>query len=60
VIDDVRSEDALYVVGLSKAVRSGVQNRHAAALAYEAKYPVDKVALDVLWKRETEKRRKKR
>jgi hypothetical protein len=50
----------LYVVGLSKSVRSGVQNRHAAALAYEAKYPVDKVALDVLWKRESEKRKKKR
>jgi hypothetical protein len=60
VIDDVRSEDALYVVGLSKAVRSGVQNRHAAALAYEKSYPVDRVALDVLWKREAEKRKRKR
>jgi hypothetical protein len=60
VIDDVRSEDALYVVGQSKAVRVGVQNRHAAALAYEKSYPVDRVALDVLWKRESEKRKKKR
>ena len=60
VIDDVRSEDALYVAGASKAVRADVTKRHAAALAHEAKYPVDKVALDALWKRESEKRKKKR
>ena len=58
VIDDIRSEDAMYVVALSKAVRSDVAKRHAAALAYEAKYPVDKAALDALWKRDTEKRKK--
>jgi hypothetical protein len=60
VIDDVRSEDAIYVAGVSKAARADVTKRHAAALAHEAKYPVDKVALDALWKRESAKRKKKR
>ncbi len=59
VIDDVRSEDAIYVAGVSKAARADVTKRHAAALAHEAKYPIDRAGLDVLWMRESEKRKKK-
>lgn len=60
VIDDVRSEDALYVVGLTKATRQVIVHRHATALAHEAKFAVEKSALDALWKRDSEKRKKKR
>jgi len=60
VIDDVRSEDALYVVGLTKATRQEIVHRHATALAHETKFAVEKSALDALWKRDSEKRKKKR
>lgn len=60
VIDDVRSEDAIYVVGLTKATRQGIVRRHSVALAHEEKFAVEKSELDALWKRDSEKRKKKR
>ncbi|MFM7188796.1 MAG: hypothetical protein ACKO14_13365, partial [Armatimonadota bacterium] len=60
VIDDVRSEDAIYVVGLTKATRQGIVHRHSVALAHEEKFAVEKSELDALWKRDSEKRKKKR